>query len=639
MANCSDNSYVIKYTDQSKGTITITKSSLVTDKLDIALVGKTRLDYGEIFDENVLHLLEGFSCPSIVNTGGDATVHPFLPDRSVAFGSLLDNPTLGQRWFDSTNNRTNYYDGSGWKPLMRGSDIVGVAGVIAHGQLLPQPVDDLGNVFDYSECSWTVSPFDFIDGTTYDEIEYMRCYTSAGGLVTMQYRFVGESSLRAGYANYMIIGIRGNHSIGSIATTPYVVPSPTPGISPTPTPTISVTPTHTPPVTPTITPTHSVTATISPTPTPSHSVGSSPTPTPTRTPTHTPTPTVTHTPTHTPTPTPTRTPSPTPSVAPPLAINVFNGNGTPYTFGFDVGMAMVEDIRGSASGCGTGGALPHTVITSLDDGDNLYFEVTGGYGPYVVTLDTWTIVTRDTHGATFSIERFTPESGYGFSGSAVIGDPINNPTWTWNGLLLGGKIVFAGTGICGTQEIYTDGTVVVHAVDSHGHHANTTVAWRYQRYNSEHPGPGCVDPSSFVSDGVTVEQLAIGDAVNVMDMSYGMDAPVFSIGEVRSIRYDMQKAVRLHMKTGATLRISETTPVVLRDGSSVWVRDMHEGMELPVQYTNRPEFGSAPFWDVVTHIENIGEIKVALVNTGNKCYAAGETSGAYIYTHNVDLKP
>lgn len=61
MANCSDNSYVIYYTNLDQGTIQIQKSALITDELDIALIGKTRLEYGEIFNENLLHVLEHLS--------------------------------------------------------------------------------------------------------------------------------------------------------------------------------------------------------------------------------------------------------------------------------------------------------------------------------------------------------------------------------------------------------------------------------------------------------------------------------------------------------------------------------------------------------------------------------------------------
>lgn len=48
MINCSDNTYVIFYTDTASGAISIPKSALDQETLDIALVGKTRLEYGEM---------------------------------------------------------------------------------------------------------------------------------------------------------------------------------------------------------------------------------------------------------------------------------------------------------------------------------------------------------------------------------------------------------------------------------------------------------------------------------------------------------------------------------------------------------------------------------------------------------------
>lgn len=287
MANCSDNVYVIKYTDKSKGTITITKSSLVTNLVDIALVGKSRLDYGEVFNENILHLLENFACPSL---SGDADA----PDTTVAFGTLLSNPVDGQKWFNSTNKRLYIYNANTalWVPQAKQSDVAGNSGIIAHGGYLPRPVGSDGYVFPYEECNFVVSQHSSrsvaTDGymPSDSEIDYMRCYVSADGQVTMQFRYRGESSLRNGYANYQIIGIRGETNTPLISVTPLPIPSPTPGVSATQTPT------------PTPTPTPSRSIAVTPTHTPASSVA----PTPTRT--VTPTPTVSHTRTVTPTPTP-----------------------------------------------------------------------------------------------------------------------------------------------------------------------------------------------------------------------------------------------------------------------------------------------------------------------------------------------
>ncbi len=283
MANCSDNVYVIKYTDKSKGTITITKSSLVTNLVDIALVGKSRLDYGEVFNENILHLLENFACPA-------SSADPDAPDTVAAFGTVLSNPIGGQKWYNSTAKRLYVYNSTQgvWVPQSKQGDVAANSGIIAHASFLPRPVGKDGYVFPYSECNFVVSQHSskstatdsYLPANT--EIDYMRCFVSANGQVTMQFRYSGESALRDGYANYQIIGIRGEANTPLVSLAPYVVPSPTPGVSATATPT----PTPSSTVTPTPTPTHSNT--------PAETTAVSPTPT--RTPTPTPTLSVTPSP-------------------------------------------------------------------------------------------------------------------------------------------------------------------------------------------------------------------------------------------------------------------------------------------------------------------------------------------------------
>jgi hypothetical protein len=86
------------------------------------------------------------------------------------------------------------------------------------------------------------------------------------------------------------------------------------------------------------------------------------------------------------------------------------------------------------------------------------------------------------------------------------------------------------------------------------------------------------------------------------------------------------------METGASLIVSKTTPLTLRDDSIMMVSDLVIGIELPVFYDDgRTE---VPFWDKVLDIEEMGELEVALISVGGHSYAAGETAGAYIYTHN-----
>lgn len=207
MANCSDNTYVVKHTDNRKDNIVIQKSALITDEYDIAFVGKTRLEYGEIFNENVLHILENFSCPQ---DGANET-----PDFAVAYGLLLENPTEGQVWYNSTAELPYVYDGTNWLPMAGRDDVAGNYGVISDGEQIPLPVSSTGYVFSYDECSWIVSPFHYPSN-----IDFMECFTDDSGNVTMKYRVTGEGTLTSGMANYQIIAIRNNDSLGAVPTPP-----------------------------------------------------------------------------------------------------------------------------------------------------------------------------------------------------------------------------------------------------------------------------------------------------------------------------------------------------------------------------------------------------------------------------------
>lgn len=224
---CSDNVYNISYTDSTKGSLQVLKKALVADVLDIALVGKNRLEYGEIFNENVLHLLENFAAPenpSIKN----------IPDISKTTGTLLQHPTNGQTWYNTTQKRFFVYDNvRGWLPLGTNDDVGGNRGVIAHGMQLPLPVSPVTlTQFTYDECSWNVSPFN-IPG----EIDYMECYTDSTSRVVMRYKLVGDPTLRTGYVNYQIIAIKDNNNNGTNVPAPSASAIPPP---PTPTPTPAI---------------------------------------------------------------------------------------------------------------------------------------------------------------------------------------------------------------------------------------------------------------------------------------------------------------------------------------------------------------------------------------------------------------
>jgi hypothetical protein len=73
-------------------TLTVVEDGTIDSTLDIRLIGKNYAGYGEVQNENFLHLLENFSGTS-------------APPR----------PTSGQIWFDTATNKIRFYDGSKWR--------------------------------------------------------------------------------------------------------------------------------------------------------------------------------------------------------------------------------------------------------------------------------------------------------------------------------------------------------------------------------------------------------------------------------------------------------------------------------------------------------------------------------------------
>lgn len=311
--------YEILFTDSSVTPITVAENSVDRSSVGVSLIGRIFQNYGEDVNTTLLNILENFACPeSDLSTDIDNS----YPDITQTTQSQLTNPIEGQLWYNSTRKTIYYFDSVEWIPIYNRGIYAANWGTILHGNVLPKPVNQTtGQVFDYDECIWSVSPAyisGFIDG--------LNCNTDSNALVTMQYRYSETDNFIDGVANYLIIGIKGNTNNGVYLPplTPPTSPLPTPDATPTltPTPTASVTPTQGVSVTPTIsnTPVASVTPTPMPTPpvtqtrTPLPTVGI----TPTRTGTPVGTPAVTPTRTETPVVTPTGTPASTPDSTPPV---------------------------------------------------------------------------------------------------------------------------------------------------------------------------------------------------------------------------------------------------------------------------------------------------------------------------------
>ena len=175
-------SYTVEFADKNKSPISIDEEQIDTST-DITLFGRRRIAYGQELQENLLHILENFACP-------ESSANPGNPDVNASYNNLLAVPTQGQFWYNSTKKLLNYFDGEHWVPLAQEDDLAANWGIIAHGQFLPKPVNELtGRVFDYDECVYIVSPFS-IPKT----IDYMICNANDSGYVTSQYRIKGSTS-------------------------------------------------------------------------------------------------------------------------------------------------------------------------------------------------------------------------------------------------------------------------------------------------------------------------------------------------------------------------------------------------------------------------------------------------------------
>jgi hypothetical protein len=202
--------YVVNYTDTTKIPLNVGERK-IDQSLPIAIFGRRQLSYGELMNENLLHLLENFSCPDV--TPNDPSGLPQLDPDAADGGALaktLTNATTGQLWYNSTNNimyrKTNNNEpgngDQGWVPMGDISDVTSISGSVKDGEVLPLPISNSGHEYTEEECYWIVSPRVYSD-----EISEMVCKVDDNTrVVTMSYNTIAGTQYDA--ANYMVIGIK-----------------------------------------------------------------------------------------------------------------------------------------------------------------------------------------------------------------------------------------------------------------------------------------------------------------------------------------------------------------------------------------------------------------------------------------------
>jgi hypothetical protein len=604
--NCADGVYNIHYTDISKNPIVVNKKTLIQDALDITLLGKSRKEYGESFDENILHILENFASPEDAN-------NPGTPDFSAVYANLLEHPTQGQLWYNTTKLRLYVYDGQRWIAHSTSSDIGGNSGIIAHGQQLPRPISQItGYQFTYEECSWIVSPFNFPD-----EVDYMVCYTDSNALVTSQYRMGDFQTETNGYAFYQILGIKNNNSEGTDVPVVPPLPSPTPlpNVSPTPQPSPGSSPNPTPTVTPTTSLSPSVTRT------------------------GTPVPSVSVTPTRTPPASPTPTPSTTPSVQ---ALRA-----TLY----------ITPSKGYPSGTNTQFPSPCTT-TNANDSACLYSlglvvqELSGGVAPYTIDFSNvgFSSSIINTSGGS------NPASAvvYSFAGAAGSGTaPVRTGATSTSVLTMSAKITEIGVLGCdnGRWTMGINANSFVTITDSRGVSLvlYTPSGLSGNVYGTSYTTPQAAYSDSWLSvpncpaaaaaptsgDGcVAVESIfpsgELAGSMNVGDVMVTNDPYDFFESNNDLVSYaktKIQQCVRIKTESGASLVCSVTAPIPTLDNGYM-LSPTILNRSVPVMRNNITN------WELVNNIEFVGEREVRHITVSDKCFWAGETEDAFILHHN-----
>lgn len=373
--------YNVKYTDIATTPILVPSTEVNDTALGVPLFGRINPEYGEALNENLLNILENFSCPE---AGGNTDFRISTPNLSETTRAQLSNPTVGQFWYNSTRDMMYYWSGVQWTVISLRENYAANWGQIMDGQQLPRPYSpSIDYTFEYSECIWSVAPASI-------EVQpgSLSCATEGDALVTMQYRESGSSNIHSGIANYLIVGIRGNINNGTSIPPMHITPTPTPTAGASPTPGASVTPTVS------VTPTPGISSTPTPTPT----VTRSPTPGPSATPT----PAVSSTPAVSPTPEPSVTPTPTrtqtPAASPAPSVQMMNASqNAMVATNNNITARLQFNPSGYVQGCaivGAGSCSPTNKFQWLLSGSASSYEVylthVSGNVPTSGPYETWT---------------------------------------------------------------------------------------------------------------------------------------------------------------------------------------------------------------------------------------------------------
>jgi hypothetical protein len=595
--NCADGTYTLEYTDNSKNPIIVNKKTLVQDIVDITLLGKSRLEYGEVFDENILHILENFASPE--NPG-----NPGTPDYTQIYSNLLQQPTQGQIWYNTTQERYFFYDLGNWNALSSMTDIGGNSGIIMSGQMLPLPVSPItGYQFKYEECSWVVAPFGFST-----EINYMVCYADTTGLVRSEYVNKASGNQIEAYATYQIIGIRNNKNLGTIEP---ILPTPLPNLTPSATPPtpsgVQVTPSYTPAITPSVTPsTHAIAplkAVLYITPSKGF---------PQNTATEFLSPCTT-----------TGTSDGACLYTLGVVVQGFSGGTPPYTVDF-TNVNFSRNITNTTKGT----MIPSNVIKTYSgaSGANTYPVRTGVLSTTSTaiggTLTEEKSLALNPTSASLGCDTGSLSLGL-IAGSYVVVTDSGNQTLTlYTPSGINGNVY--GTTYTTPQQAYADSwlsTPIANCKSGSVLDGGGNAPIKNPNLQAD---AACVAITSFFPDGTIAADLQEGVELNTSD-PYD-----FFNGKLSTVTYSETKTkpcVKIVTETGASLVCSTTAPIPsLHNGYKLAPTLM--GEMVPVMRHNITK------WEKIVSVVCVGDLEVRHITVGDRCFWAGETADAFILHHN-----
>ncbi len=137
---------------------------------------------------------------------------------------------------------------------------------------------------------------------------------------------------------------------------------------------------------------------------------------------------------------------------------------------------------------------------------------------------------------------------------------------------------------------------------------------------------GCVEIGSLLPSGMTAGSVKVGDVMQLADE----DTLEAREGIVTYSERKKAKGYRITTRGGISLVCSDTAPLLTEEGlvlapnvlGKVVATRRHYGARILTE------------WEAVETVESVGEIEVQHITVGDRCFWAGERSGAFILHHN-----